>query len=159
MTTTTITDYDPSLLRFETMEMDDIIDSPTWMEELRQLTLGRPSGMNSALDYYQTLRQKASVDALAVVAKYPWHDRKAIGWLLFTYEDDGWGLAADKNKTCAGAQIYVLPPFRRHGIGSRLIRMAAALALPDPLKVYHWSNYEFFDPLMKQHSNIRSADS
>jgi GNAT superfamily N-acetyltransferase len=140
------------------MEMDDVIDSPIWSEELRRLTLPRPSGMNSALDYYSTLRNIQSVDALAVVAKYPWEDRRAIGWLLFTYEDDGWGYAADKNKTCAGAQVYVLSPFRRYGIGSRLIR-TAALASPDPLKVYQWSNYAFFDPLMTQHSNIRSADS
>jgi GNAT superfamily N-acetyltransferase len=155
----TTVNYNPSLLRFETMEMDDVIDSPTWTEELRRLTLGRPSGMNAALDYYQILRQTQSVDALAVVAKYPWYDFQAIGWLLFTYENDGWNLAADKEKTRAGAQVYIQQNFRRHGIGSRLIRMAAALAMPDPLRVYHWSNYDFFDPLMKQHSNICSADS
>lgn len=151
-------DFNPDLLRFQTIEMDSILDSPEWTEELRRLTIGRPSGMNSALDLYTDLRKTRSVDALAIVARYPWADRKAIGWLLFTYEDDGWGLAADKDKTRAGAQIYILPPFRRHGIGSRLVRMGATLASPDPLRVYYWSNYDFFDPLMKQYSNIRSAD-
>ena len=143
--------FNEAFLKTRMIEMDDIIADQAMMQTARSLTLGRPSGINSALDYYTTLRATRSVDALGIFAYY---QAQAVGWALYTYEMDNYSFDPIDGHACA--QVYVLPDYRRLGIGRKLIKQAANLAAPDVIKVYHWSNYYFFDQLMKEHPHIHA---
>jgi GNAT superfamily N-acetyltransferase len=137
--------FNRSLVKFQIIEMDEILTSPSLLATARSLTLGRSSGMNSALDYYSLLVKERSVDALGIFANYM---GSSIGWALFSYEKDHWGFEPQPGQVCA--QVYVSVGYRRCGVGRDLIRMISKMAKPDIVRVYAWSNYAFFEPLMKE---------
>jgi GNAT superfamily N-acetyltransferase len=144
--------FNADLLKTQMIEMDDILADDNLMQTARRLTLGRPSGMNAALDHYTTLCATRSVDALGIFAYYM---NEPIGWALFTYETDCYEFRPEEGQACA--QVYVLPDYRRFGVGRKLIKMTAKLGNPGIVKVYHHSNYRFFDPLMKEHPHIHAV--
>src|ERR1700686_1035076 len=131
--------------KLKIIEMDDIVRDPILLAAARKLTIGPPSGMNSALDYFIELSKTRSVDALGIFAYYM---QQPIGWSLFSYESDRYMFASREGNACA--QVYVAHEYRRHGVGSRLLKQVAKIAHPDTVNVYRWSNIEFFDPIMQQ---------
>ena len=130
--------------------MDEIVSTPSLLATARGLTLSPSSGMNNALDYYRELHKQRSVDALGVFAYY---QRTAVGWALFTYEDDKFDFIAKDKHICS--HIFVDPDYRRLGIGSKLINKVAQMAAPDTMNIYAWSNKCFFYPLMKQYTHFK----
>jgi GNAT superfamily N-acetyltransferase len=144
-----MTMFNRELVKTQMIEMDHIVADPKMMQIARQLTLGRPSGMNAALDYYTELSARRSVDALGIFATYY---GEYIAWCLFTYESDRYEF--NPGNGCACAQVFVQPDYRRFGIGRQLIKLAAKLGDPDIVKVYSFSNYHFFNPIMKEHSHL-----
>lgn len=144
-----MTMFNRELVKTQMIEMDEIVSSPQLMQTARELTLGRPSGMNAALDYYTELHAMRSVDALGIFATYL---GTPIGWCLFTYESDRYEFKSGNG--CACAQVFIQSDYRRFGIGRQLIKLAAKLGDPDIVKVYSFSNYRFFDPIMKEYSHL-----
>jgi GNAT superfamily N-acetyltransferase len=121
--------FNADLLKTQMIEMDDILVDAALMQTARRLTLGRPSGMNAALDHYTELRTTRSIDALGIFAYYM---SEPIGWALFTYETDTYEFRPENGQACA--QVYVLPDYRRFGVGRKLIKMVAKLGSPVSLK-------------------------
>jgi GNAT superfamily N-acetyltransferase len=139
-------------VRLRAIEMDEIIRSPELLKVARQLTISPDSGMNEALNHYIGIEDR-SIDAFGIFA---YHLEKPIGWALFTYESDNFDFTPEPGYVCA--HVYVKPIHRRRGVGTQLIGMCEKLAQPDILCVYEWSAREFFKPLIKPDSYIRSID-
>ena len=145
--------YNPLFLRIKVIEMDDIVKSPSLMETVRGLTLKPYSGMNAALNHYQFLSEKRSVDAVGIFANYL---SIPVGWCLFTYEADTYEFRPAKGEACA--QVFVKQEYRRLGIGFQLMSMATKLSRPDKLKVYSWSEPQFFASFINDFSlNVTSV--
>jgi len=138
-----------SNVKLKIIEMDEIVSTPSLLATARRLTLSPSSGMNNALDYYRELYKQRSVDALGIFA---YHQQKAVGWALFTFEDDRFDFTAKDGHICS--HIFVDPDYRRIGIGSKLMNKVAQMATPDTINVYAWSNRGFFYPLMEQHTHF-----
>jgi GNAT superfamily N-acetyltransferase len=142
--------FNPTKIKLDIIEMDEIVRSTEIMKTCRALTLGGVSGMNSALDYYKLLAGTRSINALGIFANY---GSICVGWALFTYEDDQFYFTARDGNVCT--QIYVHPNYRRQGIGKKLMDKATILAKPDTMNVYAWSNWNFFYPFIQKHSHIK----
>lgn len=146
----TMTPFDINDLYIRAVEMDVILRNANLLSTVRRLTIDSGSGMNMALNYYQTLIQSRSVNAHGVLG---YHGSLAIGWALVTRESDRFSFKERAGHACI--QVYVLPTFRRKGVGCALVKSATEL-YEDTFNVYHWSNPEFFSLFMGE-KNFKSV--
>lgn len=138
------------------VEMEKILKDADLHMRTRALTLGAHSGMNKALDYYQKLIKERPVRAKGIYAYYhPFACAElAVGWALLTHESDNMCFYANDGNACV--QVFVEDDYRRHGVGTALLKKAAELSQDTLLRVYEWSNYSFFAPFMQKH-NFKSV--
>jgi len=130
-------------ISLEIHEMNKIIRDPFLMATCRRLSHGGGSGMNQALDHYQTLDR--SIDARGIFANL---SDKYIGWALCTRETDIYYYKPVPGT--AAFQIYVDPTYRRKGIGRMLLRKAKSLVPNEDLLVYGNDGHYFFGALMNE---------
>ena len=111
--------------------------------------------MTRSIECYERLIQERSVDATGIFAFY---QGKPVGWLLYTYETDCVSFRPWErdNSNEAAAHIFVAEEWRRLGIGTRLLQMAAKMAEPDTLRVYAHENQSFFQPIIKQFDSLQA---
>jgi GNAT superfamily N-acetyltransferase len=134
-------------LSFQVIEMDEILRNSDLMKITRDLTLGAysSSGMNLALDSYIEKMDERSINAKGIYANL--NDTK-IGWALLTQESDGFYFSPKEGHACI--QIFVEWQYRRHGVGTKLIKMATELAKDKILGVYSHNNPSFFSQWVVQ---------
>lgn len=138
-------------LRLEVIEMDRILKDANILSVARSLTLYSTSGMNRAINLYQTLIQDRSVNAKGIFACYGKVEtlERAVGWALVTWESDAMYFKGEQaGHACI--QVYVAEEYRRQGIGTRLIKKATELAQDNIFNVYASDNPNFFAPFMAQ---------
>lgn len=132
-------------IHIEVVEMDKILRAPNLLATCRQLSHGGSSGMNQALDHYQTLTHARPVQAKGIFAS---HQARFVGWALLTHETDVYYYKPTPNCVCF--QVYVEGQFRRNGIGSRLLRAAKSLVPNEDLLVYGETGHYFFGSHMRE---------
>ena len=138
-----------ALLSFKSVEMNVILKDANLLAVTRNLTICAGSGMNTALDYYQTLVNDRKINAQGV---YTYYDGVAIGWALVTRENDRLYFYPREGYACI--QIYVEPKFRRNGIGAGLLKTATQMS-NDIFNVYSWDNPAFFAAFLEE-KNFKS---
>lgn len=144
--------FNPIYLKINIIDMDDILRNPHLVTMCRALSLGGSSGMNKCLDGYMKLLKKRSVDACGIFAHYL---DISVGWCMYTYEDDHVYFKPKEGETAS--HVYVHEQWRRLGIGTRLIQVAARMAAPDVLRVYEHNNYGFFRPMIQRTNNLAAV--
>jgi GNAT superfamily N-acetyltransferase len=132
------------MITLHTYEMDVILRNELLLATARGLTLYSTSGMNIALNLFQSLMDQKSIKAKGIFA---YKGEVAVGWCLLTQEADGMDFAPVEGYSCV--QIYVDEQYRRQGIGAIMLKEAVALAPGQMIKCYHWSNPTFFNPFCK----------
>jgi len=145
-------DFNPSFLKINIIDMDDILRNQHLVTMCRALSLGGGSGMNACLDKYAALLETRSVDACGIFAHYL---DISVGWCLYTHEDDQVSFRPKEGE--AASHVYVHEQWRRLGIGGRLIQVAQRMASPDVLRVYEHNNYPFFRPLIQRMNNLQAV--
>lgn len=144
-------EFNPLFLKINIIDMDDIIRTPHLMNICRSLSLRGESGMNASLNEYTELIKERSVDACGIFTHYL---DVPVAWLLYTYEDDCVCFRGSNKE--AASHIYVHSAWRRRGIGTRLIQLAARMAAPDTLRVYEHNESQFFRPLIRGIENVEA---
>lgn len=134
------------MISLRTYEMEEILRNEELRKAARRLTLDPYSGMNVALNLFQSkLDAGCSIDAKGIFAfKGEW----AVGWCLLTREGDGKSFAPKDGFACV--QIFVDPDFRREGIGSTMLKEVTAIYPGATINCYGWCNTLFFDSFIKQ---------
>ncbi len=123
-------------MKFRTQVMDANVglQSKRFVKRLRHLTLGPGSGMNDALDaLLEIIKDGGTVDAYFILAYHPDHD-ELIAWAVLseesfgtTYNIQGRFVSFTKGDGSI-FEVYVAPQYRRHGIGSHLLKIAKKIA-------------------------------
>lgn len=126
-------------------EMDDVLSNECLVTRLRQLSLGGFSGMNVALNAFQTHRVIRHIDAKAIVA-YVSNDGEesllnARGWALWSKDASN---DAYRSKPGICFQVYVQPDYRHQGIASKLLKKAAEISSDEKVMVYWHDAPSFF---------------
>ena len=135
---------DERRLSFKTFEMDLILQTPHLHNMARSLTIHEYSGMNRAMNHYQSLLGTRPIDAKGIFAFY---DEIHIGWVLLTYEKDDMSFRPKPGHACV--QVYVRPDYRRNGVGAKLLRMAEQIKTANTvINVYLHDEPDFFAPFI-----------
>jgi GNAT superfamily N-acetyltransferase len=132
------------MITLHTYDMDVILRNELLLATARRLTLYSTSGMNIALNLFQSMMDKQPIKAKGIFA---YRGELAVGWCLLTQEADGMDFAPVEGYSCV--QIYVDEQYRRQGIGAAMLKEAVALVPGQMIKCYHWGNPTFFDPFCK----------
>ena len=143
--------YDSAFLSFKTYNIEEIIKTPSLLEIARSLTICMHSGMNCALNAYSVAVDLKTVEAKAIFAYYIDYP---VGWLLYTAESDSCEFLSTPGQVCV--QLFVRSEFRRKGIGTKLMDVAAKLADKNIVKVYAWDNVEFFNSVIINSNQVQS---
>jgi|SRR5579859_144279 len=144
--------FDYNLLSFKEYHISEIILNPNLMTMARSLTLHPCSGMNAALDlYYSWIDMGVDIKDINVHATFAYYNNISIGWVLYTYEMDGFEFVPENGEACI--QVYVHPLFRRRGIGKALCNKVI-INCNNLVKAYSYSSPEFFLSLMKETDKI-----
>jgi len=123
------------------------------LKKLKSLTLygiNGYSGMTYEIDNLHKLSQLRRVKARALIAE---KDEKIVGWALLSREkskymnrfsNKDWFNPEQHGSLC---EIYILPEYRRQGIGTELVKVARRKSNPYPLAFVPWdyTSIKFYD--------------
>lgn len=112
---------------------------PSLVKQLRKLTLHPYSGLNREMDTLFKLMEKRPVKAQVLLA---YRDGSLVGWALLSQErsdmvfSHSWKRFEPEDGMLI--EIYVDPDYRRHGIGTELMKVARRKAGVRRLCVAPW---------------------
>jgi ribosomal protein S18 acetylase RimI-like enzyme len=143
------------MITLHTYDMDVILRNETLLATARSLTLYSTSGMNIALNRFQTMTAVPAAN-VSIKAKgiFAYKGELAVGWCLLTQEGDGMDFCPEEGYSCV--QIYVAENCRRQGIGTAMLNEAIRISSGQIIKCYQWGEPQFFDPFIKQ-NNFQSV--
>lgn len=146
---------DVNHFNIKVFDMDEVLRNPVLLDTVRKLTLSPSSGMNTALNHFQFYMAERPIQAKAIIAYYG-VDSEPIGWALYS-TDPATDQCRYNPEPGICFQIYVLPRFRKRGVGSKLFKKATELAGSTTIKVYYSDAPVFFSK-NKEYSNHKITD-
>lgn len=126
-------------MKYQVIDANIAFQSDELIETLRELTLHPGSGMHCELDtMMDALDAGKEIDAFFIFARV---EKRIVGWALLTSEDSTSyfvesGRLVRFNKSMGSMfQVFVLPHYRREGIGKHLLYLAKSIAFGEVIVV------------------------